>query len=142
MIRIPAPLPACLALCLSAGPLLAQDTKPAIAVQLNAAETVDQACRLTFVVRNSHTAAIDQLVYETVLFTDTGQVASMTLFDFGMVPVGRPRVRQFDVGDLTCDGLGQVLINGAQTCTVGGTAQGICDSSLTVSSRLSVEILG
>lgn len=134
----------CVALSAVASPLSAQETDLAgkISVELNATETVDTACTLTFLVTNGLNVQIDKLIYETVLFNASGQVERLTLFDFGNLPSGRPRVRQFAVQQMTCDQLGRVLFNGANTCEGDGLADGICTSGFLPSSRTKVEVLG
>ncbi|MBY5935650.1 hypothetical protein KUV51_21755 [Tateyamaria omphalii] len=113
-----------------------------IAIELNTVRDGDSACTLTFMVTNGHETAIDQLVYETVLFDAAGQVDRLTLFDFGALPVGRPRVRQFAVPDVGCDGLGRVLFNGLHTCAAEGLEAGACAAGLVPSSRVEIEVLG
>ncbi|KIC44944.1 hypothetical protein RA29_21145 [Tateyamaria sp. ANG-S1] len=113
-----------------------------IAIELNTVSETDGACTLTFMVTNGHEMAIDQLVYETVLFDAAGQVDRLTLFDFGALPVGRPRVRQFAVPNVACDGLGRVLFNGLHTCAAEGLDKGACAAGLVPMSRVGIEVLG
>lgn len=128
------------ALCLPAA-ALAEDP-PALAMELNAIDTLGESCRLTFVLQNTLAQEIDKLVTETVLFSDDGRVVLLTLFDFGALPVGRPRVRQFQVPDTSCDRLGQVLVNGADTCQIDGTASPDCADHLALSSRVRIQLEG
>jgi len=113
-----------------------------LSLELNTAETVDSACRLTFVVQNRLSDAVNKLVLETVLFTTDGQVALMTLFDFGDVPKDRRRVRQFQVPQTGCETLQQVLINGVQACEITDTASPDCQTGLALSSRTKIEMAG
>lgn len=129
-----------IALCLP-GLAPAQDD-PALRIELNAADTVGESCRLTFVLRNTLDQQIDQMIAETVLFSNDGQVLLLTLFDFGTLPVARPRVRQFQVPDASCDRLGMVLINGMDTCQVGDAASGACAAALSLSSRTPIGLEG
>lgn len=131
-------------LALSTAPLAAQETDISgkISVELNAMQTTDAACTLTFLITNGLAQQIDRVVYETVLFDSDGQVDRLTLFDFGTLPPARPRVRQFAVPDMTCDQLGRVLFNGANTCEGTGLAAGICANAFTPSSRTQIEIIG
>lgn len=126
------------ALALPAG----ADETAALSVELNAVEPREAACRLTFVVENRLGADLDALVFETVLFDRSGQVLTLTLFDFGAVPVGRSRVRQFDVPSTGCDSIGRVLLNGTHACSGAGLAETICADGLHWSSRTDVEVLG
>ncbi|MBT0958561.1 hypothetical protein IV417_14320 [Alphaproteobacteria bacterium KMM 3653] len=132
------------AAALCAGPLVAQeaDISGKILVELNQAVTSGSSCTLTFMVTNGLESAIDKAVYETVLFDAEGQVKSLTLFDFGALPVARPRVRQFAVPEVTCEGLGRVLINGANTCEGADLAEGVCGSAVVPSTRVAIEVLG
>jgi len=81
-------------------------------------------------------------VYETVLFDKSGQVNRMTLFDFGELPYGRPRVRQFEIPNLQCENLGRVLFNGVHACSGEGIDAAKCEGGLNLSTRTPVEVLG
>lgn len=120
----------------------AAEQPPALSLELNAAELVGESCRLTFVLSNGLEGEIDGLVAETVLFSSDGAVLLLTLFDFGTLPAGRPRVRQFQVPDTSCNRIGQVLINGIATCTIAGEASDACADALSVSSRLDIKMEG
>lgn len=122
-----------------AAPATAQDAaQPALAIELNRIDPLDGACRLTFMAENTLGADLETLALETVLIDRDGQVERLTLFDFGALPDGVPRVRQFDIPGLACDRLGRVLINGVAGCTGAGT----CSGALDLSSRTEVEVLG
>ncbi|MEM6595551.1 MAG: hypothetical protein AAF672_12250 [Pseudomonadota bacterium] len=124
------------------GTVLAQDADAGLRVELNAIDTLGENCRLTFVLQNKMPDDIDQLVAETVLFSDEGSVVLLTLFDFAAVPAGRSRVRQFQVPNTSCDRLGQVLMNGIDTCTISGAASQSCAQNLDASSRVRIALGG
>lgn len=111
-------------------------------LELNAVQDVSGACRLTFLARNETGSAIDGAVFETVIFDAAGGVVSLSLFDFRDLPVGRPRVRQFDLPGMACDDVSQALINGSNSCVVDGAESDICDKALSLGSRIGVELLG
>ncbi len=119
----------------------AQEAEEKLTVELNAQGSTEAGCLLTFMVTNSFAEDIDTAVFETVLFTKAGQVERLTLFDFGNLPAGRPRVRQFQVDGLQCDTLGQVLINGASACKVGGADSALCNAP-DLRSRTETEVVG
>ena len=120
----------------------AEDTASRLFLELNAVRDEGGSCRLTFLARNGTGVAIDKAVFETVIFDTSGGVLSLSLMDFRDLPVEVPRVRQFDLPGMTCDALGQALINGANSCVVDGVESAICHEALSLSSRLSVELLG
>ncbi|MEQ3710431.1 MAG: hypothetical protein ABNH38_17655 [Tateyamaria sp.] len=118
------------------------DLNDKIAIELNTVAEGQDSCTLTFLVTNGHAVDIEQLVYETVLFDANGSVDRLTLFDFGTLPVARPRVRQFAVSELTCNDLGRILFNGLHTCAAQGLDKAVCAAGLVPSSRVLVEVLG
>lgn len=118
------------------------DIGAAVSVELNAVKPAESGCKLTFLVINGHDSPIDKLVYETVLFDQGGQVDRLTLFDFGTLPPARPRVRQFTVPGLACEGLGKILINGASTCEAPELEASACEAGLVTQSRTDIEVQG
>lgn len=120
-----------------------ESTAPTLTLTLNSQETTEAGgCRLTFVLRNDLGAALEQLVAEAVLFDAAGRVAILTLFDFGALPEGRPRVRQFDLAGQGCDGISGVLINGIGTCDGAGITPLACLAALRLSSETGIEVAG
>lgn len=119
-----------------------EGTLPKLFLELNAMQNVEGACRLTFFAQNGTQSDIEKAVFETVIFDASGGVVSLTLFNFRDLPMNRPRVRQFDVPGMACEGVGKALINGANSCVVSATESAICDEALSLESRLSVELLG
>lgn len=119
-----------------------EDLGAGVSIELNALDPGEGACRISFVIQNGHARDIDSAVFEAVLFDADGRVERLTLFDFGALPAARPRVRQFAVPGLDCDGLGRVLINGAETCAGEGLAPGACMEGLELRSRTDVELIG
>ena len=123
--------------------LAQQSTTPALSLTLNSTMTTEEGgCRLIFVLQNDLGAALERLVAEAVLFDAAGRVASLTLFDFGALPEGRPRVRQFDLAGQGCDGIGAVLINGIGTCDGAGLAPGAYIGALHLASETEIEVTG
>ena len=111
-------------------------------LQLNSVQTIENSCRLTFVVDNQTEKDISELVFETVLFSQQGEVIFFTLFDFGEVPYGIPRVRQFDVPSYSCEDVNQVLINGIDKCVFSNIGVEECRLKLETSSRSKIGFLG
>ncbi len=115
---------------------------PRLRVELNAAEPQDESCKLSFVVLNGHPAAIQRAVFETVVFDGAGQVDRLTLFDFGTLPAARPRVRQFVLPGTSCDDIGQILFNDAETCESADLDASACTTGLLLHSRTGIEVTG
>ncbi|MEP2028273.1 MAG: hypothetical protein ABJI96_06150 [Paracoccaceae bacterium] len=120
----------------------AEDSPSPLLLELNAIQDVADGCRMTFLVRNETSIAIDKAVFEAVIFDTSGGVVKLSLFDFRDLPADRPRVRQFDLPGMACETLEQALINGASSCIVDGAESAVCHDQLTVSSRIAVDLLG
>lgn len=138
------------AICLSlwAGALIApapagaQESTPAMTIELNAIAPTETGCRLTFLARNSMEVDLEGLVLEAVLFSQSGSVDQLTLLDFQALPSGRPRVRQFDMPGAGCTAISGVLINGVASCTAEGLSPDQCLSVMQFSSRTEIEVMG
>lgn len=130
------------ALILQAATAHAQEPASGLSIELNAASSQAEGCKLSFVVLNGHQADIAKSVFETVIFDAAGQVDRMTLFDFGALPTGRPRVRQFVVPGSDCADIGRILFNGAHACEGEGLADGACTNDLSLTTRIETEITG
>lgn len=122
-------------------PALAQEAgSGGISIELNAARDAETGCTLSFLVTNDRDADVAAAIYETVLFDTEGQVDRLTLFDFGALPAGRPRVRQFTLPETPCSGIGRILVNGASTCEAA--EESACMADLSLSSRTEIEVIG
>lgn len=139
----PAILMLVLGFALAATAAQAEDRgQPSLSIDLNALEQIDQACRLAFVATNATGTSIDALVLETVVFDTAGTVDRFALFDFKALPVGKTRVRQFDLPETQCSDIGRVLINGAESCK-GPSLKGTeCMDRLDLKSSSKTEIVG
>ena len=124
------------------GAPVAEAAPDALSIELNGAATEGGSCRLTFLVENGLAADLAALSLETVVLSAEGRVEQVTLFDFGALPMGRPRVRQFDLAGLGCDAIGQVLINGVTACEGPGVGPEACMAGLALSSRAGIELIG
>lgn len=125
------------------GTAFAQDNaEPSLLLELNALQPTDQTCRLIFVVQNGLSDGLEQLSFEAVVFNQDDIVERLTLLDFEAIPVGRMRVRQFDLPDLSCDTIKRILINGTNSCEGQAGVSLACDDQLKLNTRTPVELAG
>lgn len=115
----------------------AEDTK--ISLELNNLSPSDTGCLVTFMVRNSLDAALDQLAYEVVLFNGKGLVDRMIVLDFSPLVQGKTRVRQFDLDGISCPDVSRVLVNDAASCAGVDVVDGTCIRALETTTRTEVE---
>jgi hypothetical protein len=142
-------IPALVALCLIPVPAAAQPAAPAekagsgpsILIQLNEAETVTGSCRLTFVVRNALREPVNALGLDLVLFDKSEGVAGYAAVDFGALPSGKTRVRQYDVAKGACSGISRVLLNDVRACEIQDAKNQDCLPLLRIESRSEIGLI-
>ncbi|MEH0073245.1 hypothetical protein V6L76_01475 [Pannonibacter sp. Pt2] len=115
------------------GPAAAEGVK----LELNRAADAGNGCLLTFVATNGTGAALETAGFEFVLFNKEGLVDRMTVFDFGALPEGKTVVRQFQIPNQPCTGIGSILVNGASGCKTAA-ASPLCSAPLTTTSRTDI----
>lgn len=133
-------VPMLLSCQLAAAPALAQQEK-AISIQLNTAETVGDACRLTFVIRNGIDQPVEALGLDLVMFDKSEGVSGYAVIDLGGLPAGKTRVRQYDVAKGDCADISRVLLNEVRACEINGAASDGCLSLLDITSRAQIELI-
>ena len=128
-------------------PAFAQDAgaAPATAarklnVELNALAPSQKGCMMTFVAENDTAAPINKISFELAFFNDKNAVDRVTVLDFRDLPLGKKRVRQFDMSGVKCETVSRIIINDTPVCD--GPAAGECKAALTTRSQTSVPFEG
>ena len=120
----------------------AQETKPAqppeLALELNALTPSATGCRISLVATNDLGTELQSAGIEIALFGVDGGIDRLLALDLQAMPAGKTRVLQFDIPQLACDSVGQVLINDVTACAGGELDPALCLAALTVTSRLDV----
>lgn len=131
-----------LGLCLPGLSAAAEDPKQAggasLSLELNRVEAVEKVCRTTFVVRNGVGVAIKDLVVELVLFDKNKQVLKFLTVSTGALPVAKVRALRFDLKDVACDQIGQMLLNDVKRCEGKGLKPARCLAAVKLSSRAEI----
>jgi hypothetical protein len=124
---------------LSAGSALAQAGAAAegVKLELNRAAAAGNGCLLTFVATNGTGSPLETAGFEFVLFNKEGLVDRMTVFDFGALPEGKTVVRQFQIPNQPCEGIGSILVNGPSGCKAAA-ATPLCSAPLNTTSRTDI----
>jgi hypothetical protein len=103
-----------------------------IHVELNAAESAQSHCRLSFVVENKGDKAIDTLKLDLAVFGQDGGIQRRLVVEMGPVRAAKTIVRTFDI-EPDCPQIGSILLNDVTACAPGDPAS--CLDRLTLSSR-------
>ncbi len=111
-------------------PAHAQD---AVRVELNTVENADSRCRMTFVIENKTSHALESLKLDFALFNAEGAVYRRMVTDMGPVRSAKTVVKTFAT-DGDCAQLGSLLVNEVTACTPG--EPNACLDALALSSRI------
>jgi len=109
-------------------------------VELNALTPSAKGCVMTFVAENDMATPINKISFELAFFNDKNAVDKITVLDFRDLPIGKKRVRQFDMANVKCEAVTRVIINDTPVCD--GPAAGECKAALTTKSQISVPFEG
>ena len=111
-------------------PARAQD---AVRIELNTVEHAENRCRMTFVIENKTSHAVDSLKLDIALFNTEGAVYRRMVTDMGPVRAAKTVVKTFAT-DGDCAQLGSLLVNEVAACTPG--EPNACLDQLALSSRV------
>lgn len=127
----------CLPLLVALGaPTLAQESAaPQLALELNAAQSSERGCRVTFLATNELGAPLDRASVEMALFKGDGAIDRIVTLDFKALSEGKTKVLQFELANLDCADLSRVLINDITACEGAGLAAEACLDGLVPSAR-------
>ena len=121
---------------------------PSLTLELNKLEPVQatagaaSGCRAYLVASDPEGGPkVDALRLDLVLFGTDGVIARRIALDVGPVQPGRMQVRPFELRDLACDGIGQILVNDALICKIGGVDQTDCLDKLRTASRVPTKLV-
>jgi hypothetical protein len=109
-------------------------------VELNALAPSQKGCMMTFVAENDLAAPITKISFELAFFNDKNSVDRVTVLDFRDLPVGKKRVRQFDMPGVKCESVSRIIINDTPVCD--GPSAGACKAGLVTRTQLSIPFEG
>jgi hypothetical protein len=102
-------------------------------LELNATETADNRCRMTFLIENKLSGTIDSLKLDLATFNPEGVIRQRMIIEMGPVRGKRTNVRTFST-DGDCGQLGAILVNEISACAPGDPT--VCMDGLALSSRV------
>ncbi len=124
------------------------DDAPLLTLELNKMEPIPAAngaaagCRAYLVANDPEGGPkFEALRLDLVLFGTDGVISRRIALDVGPVAPGRVQVRPFELRDVPCDSLGQILVNDALICKVGGADQTDCLDRVKTASRVSTKLV-
>ena len=105
---------------------LAQEHGKSISIELNKAQPLKDACRISFIVRNDLGAPLQELGIEIVVLDRDGLAQELMVLKTGSLREGKRRLRQFDLPQTDCGQIGEILINDVSECQADGMTAASC----------------
>src|SRR5258708_29495237 len=104
-----------------------------VRVELNLAESVQNKCRLSFLIENKSETPIDRLTPDLAIFNREGIIQRRLVAEMGPVYRSKTIIKTFEI-DGECGQIGSILVNDVTACTPGDP--GLCLDRLVLSSRV------
>jgi hypothetical protein len=104
-----------------------------IRVELNLAESVQNKCRLSFLIENKSDTPIERLTPDLAIFNREGIIQRRLVAEMGPVYRSKTIIKTFEI-EGECGQIGSILINDITSCTPGDP--GLCLDRLSLSSRV------
>ena len=105
----------------------------AVSLELNKLEPTDKGCRAVLVINNPSATAYSALKLDLVMFEGDVFTRRVAL-DLAPVRAEKRTVKLFELEDLSCDKISELLINDVMECKTGSGPSDSCLKRLTVSS--------
>ena len=112
-----------------------------VLVELNKLEPSEGDCRAYLVMENRSASAFESLKLDVVVFDTDGIVAKRLAVEAAPLPLGKTSLKVFDIGGLSCDRVGRVLLNEVMTCADDAQARGDCLELMSTSSRATISFI-
>ena len=112
-----------------------------IQVELNKLEPSNGDCRAYLVLENKSSSGFEALKIDIVIFGTDGIVERRLAVQTAPLPPGKTSLKVFDMGGLSCERIGRLLLNDVLDCTDGAGTRDDCLALLTTSARTAVPFI-
>lgn len=104
-------------------------------VDLNKVETVDEGCRSFFLFRNDTDMTLTGFEMSLAVLDQGGVISRLLTINAAPLPARRTTLKLFDIPDMDCDSIGEVILHDIATCEAEAGAEPACFNLLALSSR-------
>ncbi|MES1925647.1 Tat pathway signal sequence domain protein [Salinisphaera sp. T31B1] len=111
------------------------DATAGVEVELNKLEAVNGACRAYLVTQNLTDDRFDAFQLDVVMFDNDGIVARRLAVQIGPMAPQKTSLKVFDIPNLACGDIGQLLLNDVLECRDSNGSRDDCLSLVSVSQR-------
>ncbi|MEE8273045.1 MAG: hypothetical protein V3R98_15150 [Alphaproteobacteria bacterium] len=92
----------------------AQSTQ--LVVELNKLESIENGCRTFFLFRNQTAMTFQAFEMSLAVFDQQGVIDRLLTVEASPLPAGRTTLKLFEIPDMQCDGVGEILLHEIAKC--------------------------
>ena len=136
---------ALVALCLASQPVWAQDSKPAdgkLGIEINKFEEITGGgCRAYFLFANNTPTSFEGFEMSLAIFDKAGVIDRLLSIDAAPLPVARTTLKLFEIPQIACANIGQILLHDLPVCKPQNAENVDCYPLITLTSRTSAQLV-
>lgn len=117
-----------------------QQGTPGVALELNMLEAREGGCRTHFVVRNDTASPYESFKLDLVVFGQDGVIARRLAVEAAPLRANKSTVKAFELQQLPCDRIGQILVNDVIGCRDAEGEKADCVDRLVLATRTDVKL--
>ncbi len=124
-----------------ANPVWADDTG-SLGVELNKTEDIDGGgCRAFFLFRNQTGKSFAGFEMSLAVLDTNGVIDRLLSIDAAPLPVQRTTLKLFEIPEITCDGISEILLHDIPSCQPQNEEQMDCFPIVTLGSRTAAQLV-
>lgn len=106
-----------------------------LVVELNKFEEIENGCRIFFLFRNRTADTLSEFEMSLAILDTQGVIDRLLTVDAAPLPADRTTLKLFEIPEIGCASIGEVLLHEVTACRVEGGAEVDCFDFLEVASR-------
>lgn len=128
------------ALCLASQPASAEDGK--LGIQVNKFEEIEGGgCRAYFLFANNTATSFEGFEMSLAIFDKAGVIDRLLSIDAAPLPVARTTLKLFEIPQIACANIGQILLHDVPVCKPQNAENVDCYPLITLTSRTSAQLV-
>jgi hypothetical protein len=105
-----------------------------LGIELNKLESFEGGCRSFFLFRNRTGLALSSFEMSLAILNKAGVIDRLLTIDAAPLPAGRTTLKLFEVPDMACEAVGEVILHDIPACAAAGEAPPDCFAMVDLSS--------
>jgi len=105
-----------------------------LGIELNKLESFEGGCRSFFLFRNRIGLTLSSFEMSLAILNKGGVIDRLLTIDAAPLPADRTTLKLFELPDMACEAVGQVILHDISACSTAGEAPGDCFALVELSS--------